>query len=381
MDTVKFMIVLAMLSRFVFSPLAVFTFLTYKYWKTRISIDAVEKFLQMQQTLSPTRYAYTDITAITGHFREKLGQGGYGSVYKGALPGDVFVAVKMLANSFCNGDEFISEVSTIGSIHHVNVVRLVGFCSEEMRRALVYEYMPRGSLDKYIFSSERSFSWDKLNEIALGIARGISYLHGGCDMQILHFDIKPHNILLDSNFTPKIADFGLAKLYPRDNSFVLVSAARGTIGYIAPEMISRNFGVVSCKSDVYSFGMLLLEMAGGRRNLDQHAARRSQTYYPAWVYSHISRKELVGEICEAFDIHEVERKLCIVGLWCIQMKPHDRPTMAEVIEMLEAGVDALQIPPEPFFCGFEQDSSADSFQFSTSELSAISELSVADSTR
>jgi len=155
----------------VFSPLAVFTFLTYKYWKTRISIDAVEKFLQMQQTLSPTRYAYTDITAITGHFREKLGQGGYGSVYKGALPGDVFVAVKMLANSCCNGDEFISEVSTIGSIHHVNVVRLVGFCSEEMRRALVYEYMPRGSLDKYIFSSERSFSWDKLNEIALGIAR------------------------------------------------------------------------------------------------------------------------------------------------------------------------------------------------------------------
>ncbi|CAL4977405.1 unnamed protein product [Urochloa decumbens] len=379
MDIVKFVIVLAVLSRFVFSPLAVLTFLAYKYWKTRISIDAVEKFLQMQQALSPTRYAYTDITAITGHFREKLGQGGYGSVYKGMLPGDVPIAVKVLGNSSCNGDEFISEVSTIGSIHHVNVVRLVGFCSEEMRRALIYEYMPRGSLDKYIFSSERSFSWDKLNEIALGIARGINYLHGGCDMQILHFDIKPHNILLDNNFTPKVADFGLAKLYPRDNSFVPVSAARGTIGYIAPEMISRNFGVVSCKSDVYSFGMLLLEMAGGRRNLDQHAARRSQTYYPAWVYSHITRKEL-GEISEASDIHEVERKLCTVGLWCIQMKSHDRPTMSEVIEMLEAGGDALQIPPEPFFCGVEQDYYvADSFLFST--LSAISENDVTDSTR
>ncbi|CAO2174342.1 unnamed protein product, partial [Urochloa humidicola] len=370
-DIVKLVIGLAILSRFLFAPLAVLTFLTYKYWKTRISIDAVEKFLQMLQALSPTRYACTDITAITGHFRDKLGQGGYGSVYKGTLPGDIHVAVKMLGNSLCNRDEFISEVSTIGSIHHVNVVRLVGFCSEEMRRALVYEYMPHGSLDKYIFSSERSFSWDKLNEIALGIARGISYLHGGCDMQILHFDIKPHNILLDNNFTPKVADFGLAKLYPRDNSFVPVSAARGTIGYIAPEMISRNFGVISCKSDVYSFGMLLLEMAGGRRNLDQHAARRSQTYYPAWVYSQITRKEL-GEICEAFDIHEVERKLCTVGLWCIQMKPHDRPTMSEVIEMLEAGVDALQIPPEPFFCGVEQDYSVDdNFQFST--LSAISE--------
>ncbi|CAO2204922.1 unnamed protein product [Urochloa humidicola] len=371
-DIVKLMIGLAILSRFVSAPLAILTFLAYKYWKTRISIDAVEKFLQMQQALSPTRYAYTDITAITGHFREKLGQGGYGSVYKGMLPGDIHVAVKMLGNSLCNGDEFISEVSTIGSIHHVNVVRLVGFCSEEMRRALVYEYMPRGSLDKYIFSSERSFSWDKLNEIALGIARGINYLHGGCDMQILHFDIKPHNIILDNNFTPKVADFGLAKLYPRDNSFVPVSAARGTIGYIAPEMISRNFGVVSCKSDVYSFGMLLLEMAGGRRNLDQHAARRSQTYYPAWVYSHLTRKES-GKIFEAFGIHEVERKLCVVGLWCIQMRPHDRPTMSEVIDMLEAGVDGLQIPPEPFFCGDEQNSVTGTSHFSSSELSAISE--------
>ncbi|KAL6627552.1 hypothetical protein ACP70R_031278 [Stipagrostis hirtigluma subsp. patula] len=372
-DIVKFIIVLAILSRFVFAPLAVLTFLAYKYWKTKISVNAVEKFLQMQQALSPKRYAYTDITAITGHFREKLGQGGYGSVYKGVLPGDAHVAVKMLCNSLCNGDEFISEVSTIGSIHHVNVVRLVGFCSEETRRALVYEYMPHGSLDKYIFSSERSFSWDKLNEIAIGIARGINYLHGGCDMQILHFDIKPHNILLDSNFTPKIADFGLAKLYPRDNSFVPLSAARGTIGYIAPEMISRSFGVVSCKTDVYSFGMLLLEMAGGRRNLDQHAARRSQKYYPAWVYNQLTRQE-VSEISEAVDIHEVEKKLCIIGLWCIQMKSHDRPMMSEVIEMLEAGVDALQIPPAPFFCGDEQQTSVvGACYFSSSELSAISE--------
>jgi len=155
--------------------------------------------------LGPIRFAYTDITAITSHFRDKLGQGGYGSVYKGELlPRNVQVAVKMLGNSNCNGDEFISEVSTIGSIHHINVVRLVGFCAEEMRRALVYEYMPHGSLDKYIFSSERSFSWDKLNDIALGIARGINYLHRGCDMQILHFDIKPHNILLDSNLYPKL---------------------------------------------------------------------------------------------------------------------------------------------------------------------------------
>lgn len=316
----------------------------------------------MQLALGPTRYAYTDITAVTNRFREKLGQGGYGCVYKGVLPGDAHVATKMLVNSTSDGEEFISEVSSIGSIHHVNVVRLVGFCSEEMRRALVYEYMPHGSLDKYIFPSEKSFSWDKLNEIALGIARGIDYLHRGCDMQILHFAIKPHNILLDNDFTPKIADFGLAKLYPRDNSFLPVSAARGTVGYIAPEMISRSFGAISCKSDVYSFGMLLLEMAGGRRNVDQQAAR-SQTYYPAWVYNQLTRQE-VSEISEAVGIHQVERKLCIVGLWCIQMRPHDRPMMSRVLEMLEDGIDDLHIPPEPFFCGDGNAPAADSWQSS-----------------
>ncbi|KAJ1282994.1 hypothetical protein BS78_03G093600 [Paspalum vaginatum] len=339
--------------RFVLMPLAAFIFLAHKYWKKRVTIDAVEKFLRTQQMLAPTRYAYTEIIAITNHFREELGQGGYGSVYKGVLlPGNVHVAVKILGNINCNGEEFISEVATIGKIHHVNVVRLIGFCSEETSRALVYEFMPHGSLDKYIFSSEKSFSWDKVNEIALGIARGINYLHQGCDMQIVHFDIKPHNILLDSNFVPKVADFGLAKLFPRDKSFVPLSAMRGTIGYIAPEMVSRSFGAISNKSDVYSFGMLLLEMAGGRKNADPHVASSSQAYYPALVYSQLIGEE-VGEFSGDVNMHELEKKLCLIGLWCIQMRPYDRPTMGEVIEMLEGVVDDLQMPPRPFFCDDE----------------------------
>ncbi|BAS70062.1 Os01g0114600 [Oryza sativa Japonica Group] len=366
---------IAVLCRFLLAPLVVLTFLSHKYWKARITIDAVEKFLRMQEMLSPMRYGYTDIIAITSHFRDRLGQGSYGTVYKGVLlPGNIHVAVKMLnGNSNCNGEEFISEVSTIGRIHHVNVVRLVGFCSEEMRRALVYEYMPRGSLDKYIFSSDKSFSRDKLNEIALGIARGINYLHQGCDLQILHFDIKPHNILLDKNFVPKVADFGLARLYPRDKSFVPVSAARGTVGYIAPEMISRSFGVISSKSDVYSFGMLLLEMAGGRRNADPNAENSSQAYYPSRVYRQLTRQE-TGEITAAADMHELEKKLCIVGLWCIQMRSCDRPMMSEVIEMLEGGVDCLQIPPRPFFCDDDYIPAMESLYLSSElELAAISE--------
>ncbi|KAL4372524.1 hypothetical protein S245_057656 [Arachis hypogaea] len=173
----------------------------------------------------------------------------------------------MLGKAKGNGQDFISEVATIGRIHHANVVRWIGFCVEGSKRALVYEFMPNGSLDKFIFSKVDSISstYHKLFEISLGVARGIAYLHEGCDMQILHFDIKPHNILLDENFIPKVSDFGLAKLNPLDNSIVSLTAARGTIGYMAPELFYKNIGAVSYKADVYCFGMLLMEMASQRR--------------------------------------------------------------------------------------------------------------------
>ncbi|XP_042436353.1 rust resistance kinase Lr10-like isoform X2 [Zingiber officinale] len=345
--------------RFVMAPLSIYAFLAYNYWKTiRKPIDSVEKFLQIQQALTPTRYAYSDIIAMTSHFREKLGQGGFGSVYRGYILGKFPVAVKMLVGSSkFHGEDFISEVSTIGRIHHINVVRLVGFCSEGSKRALIYEYMPNGSLDKYIFSANRgnTFTVEKLHEVALGIARGINYLHQGCDMQILHFDIKPHNILLDRNFIPKISDFGLAKLYPKDKNLISMSVTRGTIGYIAPELISRNFGIISDKSDVYSFGMLLMEMAGGRHNVDVRADNTSQVYYPSWVYDklvqlHVSES---SHDIEEIVISEMERKLSMVGLWCIQIKSSSRPSMSRVVEMLEGDVNELQLPPKPFFSSIE----------------------------
>ncbi|CAA3008017.1 rust resistance kinase Lr10-like [Olea europaea subsp. europaea] len=200
---------------------------------------------------------------MTKGFREKLGEGGYGSVYKGKIRSGRDVAVKILGKNKSNGQDFINEVSTTGRIHHVNIVRLVGYCANMSKCALVYDFMPNGSLEKYLSCQQGgtySLTWEKKHAIALGVVRGIEYLHRGCDMRILHFDIKPHNILLDDNFTPKISDFGLAKSYPIEKSIVTITTAQGTIGYVAPELINRGIGSISYKADVYSFGMLLMQM-------------------------------------------------------------------------------------------------------------------------
>ena len=312
----------------------------------------IEKFLEDYITLKPTRYSYAEIKKITNQFQEKLGEGGYGTVYKGKLSEEIYVAVKILNNSKGDGEEFINEVGTMGRIHHVNVVRLVGFCADGFRRALIYEFLPNESLEKFIFSrkiTSHSLGWKKLQDIALGIAKGIEYLHQGCDQRILHFDIKPHNVLLDHNFNPKISDFGLAKLCSKEQSAVSMTVARGTMGYIAPEMLSRNIGNVSYKSDVFSYGMLLLEMVGGRKNIDVTMDNTSQVYFPEWIYNHLGQdEELHIRIDEEGDT-QIVKKLTIVGLWCIQWFPTDRPSMKLVVQMLEGEFD-LPTPPNPFIC-------------------------------
>ncbi|GLT55612.1 hypothetical protein SLA2020_287170 [Shorea laevis] len=311
----------------------------------------IEKFLEDYKALKRSRYSYADIKRITDQFRDKLGEGAYGTVFKGKLSNDVLVAVKVLNNFKATGEEFINEVGSMCRIHHVNVTRLIGFCADGNKRALVYEYMPNESLEKFIFATRnqsRSLSWENLQDIAIGIAKGIEYLHQGCDQQILHFDIKPHNILLDQNFNSKISDFGLAKLCSKEQSAVSMTAARGTMGYIAPEVLSRNFGKVSYKSDVYSFGMLLLEMVGGRKNIDITVGSTSQVYFPEWVYNCLERGDVLGIRIENEGHAKIERKLTIVGLWCIQWYPTDRPSMKSVVHMLEGEADSLTMPPNPF---------------------------------
>ncbi|KAF8040307.1 hypothetical protein BT93_B2520 [Corymbia citriodora subsp. variegata] len=257
----------------------------------------------------PRRYSYAEIKRMTNSFKEKLGQGGYGSV---KLRGD--------------GEEFINEVNSISRTSHVNI--------------LVYEYMPNGSLEKLIYIEDYSKSgfyrlgWDTLYQISLGIAQGLEYLHQGCNSRILHFDVKSHNILLDENYCPKISDFGLAKICHQDESTISLFGAWGTLGFIAPEVFCRNFGGISHKSDVYSFGMTVLEMVGGRKNI---------------VAGRLELQEELGlQIIENEGDREKARKMIIVSLWCIQTNPSNRPTMTEVVDKLRGSVDNLQVPPKPY---------------------------------
>ncbi|XP_028787081.1 rust resistance kinase Lr10-like [Neltuma alba] len=339
-----------MILRFSMGVLLLSILLIYKYRRRHMSMfENIEDFIRLQN-LIPIRYSYKELRAMTEGFKIKLGEGGFGTVYKGKLRSGSYVAIKMLGKSKANCQEFISEVATIGRIHHFNVVHLVGFCVEGTKRALVYEYMSNGSLDKYIFPKKESvsLSFHRIYEISLGVARGIPYLHHGCDMQILHFDIKPHNILLDDNFSPKISDFGLARLYSVGDSIVTLTAARGTIGYMAPELFYKNIGGVSHKADVYSFGMLLMEMASRRRNLNSHVEHSSQLYFPLWIYDHFDDDKDIGMEDLTEEEKDLAKKMFIVALWCIQLKPADRPSMNKVIEMLEANdVRSLEMPSKP----------------------------------
>ncbi|KAJ9190663.1 hypothetical protein P3X46_001843 [Hevea brasiliensis] len=327
----------------------VMAFIIYKWRRRHLSgYNTIEEFLQSQNNLMPIRYSYSDIKKITGGFKEKLGEGGFGSVYKGKLRSGQFAAVKILNKPKDDGQDFINEVATIGKIHHVNVVQLIGFCAERSKQALIYEFMSKGSLNNYIdcHKGSVSLSWEKLYKISLGVAHGIEYLHLGCDMQILHFDIKPHNILLDENFTPKISDFGLAKFYPTKGSIASLTAKRGTLGYMAPEIFYKNIGRVSHKADVYSFGQLVLEVADRGKKVNGFAESLSEVYSPFRVYDQLSSGNLpIEETAKEENIKA--RKMIITGLWCVQFQPSDRPAMNKVVEMLEGDIESLQMPPRP----------------------------------
>ncbi|GMP43527.1 hypothetical protein CsSME_00012854 [Camellia sinensis var. sinensis] len=296
-------------------------------------------------------FSYKELNVATRGFSEKLGHGGFGAVFRGELSDSSSVAVKRLERPGGAEREFRAEVCTIGNIQHVNLVRLRGFCSENSHRLLVYDYMPNGPLSVYLRRDGRNMRWDVRFRVAVETARGIAYLHEECRDCIIHCDIKPENILLDENFSPKVSDFGLAKLIGRDFSRVLATM-RGTWGYVAPEWIS---GVaITAKADVYSYGMTLLELIGGRRNVEGPPSAGGggsgeKWFFPPWAAHQIIEGNMAAVVDErlagAYDTVEAER-LGLVAVWCIQDEEAMRPTMGMVVKMLE-GVVEVNVPPPP----------------------------------
>lgn len=300
-------------------------------------------------------FSYKELHGVTRGFSEKLGHGGFGTVFQGELSDSTIVAVKRLERPGGGEREFRAEVCTIGNIQHVNLVRLRGFCSETTHRLLVYDYMPNGPLSVYLRREGPRLSWDIRFRVAIGTARGIAYLHEECRDCIIHCDIKPENILLDGDYTAKVSDFGLAKLLGRDYSRVLATM-RGTWGYVAPEWIS---GVeITTKADVYSYGMTMIELIGGRRNVeappssggrDDGSGAAEKWFFPPWAAQQI----IEGNVAAAIDDRlgsmynmEEARRVALVAVWCIQDDEAMRPTMGTVVKMLE-GVVEVTVPPAP----------------------------------
>ncbi|KAF7015335.1 unnamed protein product [Triticum aestivum] len=318
----------------------VFFFLYQKYRRDRT--------LRISKTAGGTLIAfrYSDLQHVTSNFSEKLGGGAFGSVFKGKLPDSTAIAVKRLDGFHQGEKQFRAEVSTIGTTQHVNLVRLLGFCSEGSRRLLVYEYMQKGSLEVQLFPGEATaLSWAIRYQIALGTARGLNYLHEKCRDCIIHCDVKPDNILLDDSFVPKVSDFGLAKLLGRDFSRVLTTM-RGTRGYLAPEWIS---GVpITAKADVFSYGMMLLEIISGRRNSD-HGEEGRSTFFPTLAASKLHEGDVQTLLDPRLkgDANPDElTRACKVACWCIQDDESTRPTTGQIVQILEGFLD-VNMPPVP----------------------------------
>lgn len=310
----------------------------------------------------PVRFDYQELAEATGSFANQIGSGGFGTVYKGTLNDGTDIAVKKITCLGSHGRrEFLAEIAVIGKIHHINLVRLKGFCAHGGQKLLVYEYMKRGSLDRTLFRADPVLEWRERYEIALGTARGLAYLHSGCEHKIIHCDVKPENILLHENAQVKISDFGLSKLLSPEQSG-LFTTMRGTRGYLAPEWLTSS--TISDKTDVYSYGMVLLEIVRGKKNSSpqeqsnntgtDHSNREDALSSPS---SRESGHRLVYFPLFALDMHEERRyielvdprlmgrvrveeveKLVRVALCCVQEEPNLRPSMTNVVGMLEGGV-------------------------------------------
>uniref|UniRef100_A0A0A9BPJ2 Protein kinase domain-containing protein n=1 Tax=Arundo donax TaxID=35708 RepID=A0A0A9BPJ2_ARUDO len=296
------------------------------------------------------------LRAATGDFDEsnKLGEGGFGAVYKGVLPDGDEIAVKRLSNRSTQGvEELKNELALVAKLKHKNLVRLVGVCLEQQERLLVYEFVPNRSLDLILFDTENErreqLDWGQRYKIINGITRGLQYLHEDSQLKVVHRDLKASNILLDANMNPKISDFGLARIFSRDQTQAVTNSIVGTSGYMAPEYVMR--GNYSVKSDVFSFGVMVLEIVTGRKNNDSYNSKNTGDLLTI-VWEHWE----AGTVMELVDpsmggsFPEGDVLRCVhIGLLCVQGDPAARPVMSSVVMMLGTDTVTLQAPSKPGF--------------------------------
>ncbi|KAK9065157.1 hypothetical protein SSX86_016540 [Deinandra increscens subsp. villosa] len=303
-------------------------------------------------TLGVPFFDFERISASTDCFSDanKLGEGGFGPVYKGTFPGGLEVAVKRLSIHSGQGlEEFKNEVTLIAKLQHRNLVRLLGFCMKGNEKMLIYEYMPNNSLDAFIFDGTKSslLDWPKRFEIIMGICRGLIYLHQDSRLRIIHRDLKTSNVLLDEDLNPKISDFGLAKIVNGKEEESNTKRIIGTYGYMAPEYALE--GLFSTKSDVYSFGVVVLEIISGKKKHFQCEQAISLLNYAWQLWKEGKPLDLMEQVLlESYDPHEV-LKCIIVALLCVQEDPDDRPNMSNIVTMLTNDVSTFPEPKQPAF--------------------------------
>ncbi|KAK4261439.1 hypothetical protein QN277_004435 [Acacia crassicarpa] len=292
----------------------------------------------LERGAGPRRFSHRELAKATNSFSEdrKLGQGGFGAVYRGYFPHmDLTVAVKKISKGSRQGKrEYVTEVKIISQLRHRNLVQLIGWCHEKGNFLLVYELMPNGSLDAHLSGKKPPLPWNMRHKIALGLASGVLYLHEEWQQCVVHRDIKSSNVMLDSNFNVKLGDFGLAKLVDHDLGPQTTRLA-GTMGYMAPEYVST--GRASKESDVYSFGVVVLEIATGRKANDLMKHGDAEIGLIEWVWDHYGRGELTLAMDEILQKDYNEREvecLMIVGLWCAHPDKNLRPTIRQAIQVL-----------------------------------------------
>ncbi|KAK9921668.1 hypothetical protein M0R45_030170 [Rubus argutus] len=357
---------------------------SYLYWRRHLEKELLEDaYPRIEEeirstSMAPKKFKLKELQRATGRFnpKNKLGKGGFGTVYKGLL-GNKDIAVKRVSKNSRQGkQEFIAEVTTIGSLRHKNLVKLIGWCYESHELLIVYEFMPNGSLDRFLFGEgklgeemeEPTLGWQRRHTIISGVAQALDYLHNGCEKRVLHRDIKASNIMLDSDFNARLGDFGLARtLQQSEETHHSTKEIAGTPGYMAPETFLTARATV--ETDVYAFGVLVLEVVCGRRpgnQIEQNNYNNSIVY---WLWDLYSRGRVLDAVDSRLegdiDADDMVRVLTL-GLACCHPNPHQRPSMRTVLKVLTREADPPFLPTErPAFVwpsmppSFKEDTNSD----------------------